>query len=70
MKKYSIKLTFYDPLRYRNYIFTETDMKNPAGEILFEGVVTRGRDYFLTYTESTLLKMGAKLFEQIQNQTV
>lgn len=59
MKKYKITLAFYDPIRSKKYLFVETNIKNPAGEILFEGLPTKGKDYLLHFTEFTLVKMGA-----------
>lgn len=59
MKKYEVHLKFIERKKPVKYVFAETDMKNPAGEILFSGLPARGKFYHLHYTEFTLQKLNA-----------
>lgn len=59
-KKFELPLQFIGRKTPKKYLFVETDLKNPAGQVLFEGLPTNGKGYLLHYTEQTLIKLNAK----------
>lgn len=61
MKKYILYLKFIENKKPKKYLFIETDLKNPDGKTLYEGLPVTGKGYALHYTENTLNKLNACL---------